>query len=286
MELGEQEVGSGYSYRLSRSIYGRYSFEELQRRFSQVDLIVIDFDECLFPGFSQTTLGKLIFWKILLSPLKFSDRRFLPSLLSGGIFICLARIRQSIGNNYDNRAMMEKYEDTMRGIPLHYFREAVVKIPVQEYLYSSKTIKELSRQARVGIISFGVDVVMQEYTRQLNKGRGECVSFYECNILRFEKEGDREVFMGYQRDEVKTDKAHKGDLLKKWIQQCDARTPMVIGHNEDDTEMVAIAQGMNGIGIGFNPSPEVEDIFDLKVYGKDWESIYQLVRELRHGGQG
>jgi hypothetical protein len=273
----------GHSFRLSKMIYARYPFEELQKRFNQIDLIVIDFDECVFPHFSQTTLGKLIFWEILFNPLEWVDLKFLPSLLFGGFFICLSRIRHRLSGIVDNLEMMKGYEETMMGIPLLYFKKAAVRIPPRSYFYSKVAIEELSKQAKIGIISFGVDIIMEEYMKQLNGGGKCCVSFYNCNILRFERKGAREVFVGYRRDELKTNKIHKGELLERRIKQFNAKTPLVIGHNEDDTEMVKIAQVMNGIGIGFNPLPEVEHAFDIKVFGKDWEYLCQLVKKLRQG---
>jgi hypothetical protein len=128
-----------------------------------------------------------------------------------------------------------------------------------------------------------VDIILEEYMRQLNDGGKCCITFYDCNTLQFERKGAREVFVGYRRDELKTSKIHKSELLEKRIKQFNAKTPLVIGHNEDDTEMVKIAQKMNGIGIGFNPLPEVEHTFDIKVFGKDWEHLYQLVKKLRRG---
>ena len=87
--------------------------------------------------------------------------------------------------------------------------------------------------------------------------------------------------MGYQQGGLRSNKIHKGELLKKRITQCNAKTPLIIGHSEDDTEMVRIAQKMEGVGIGFNPLPEVEHAFDIKVMGKDWGQLLQLVKKLR-----
>ena len=272
-----------HPFKLSKRIYARYPFEELQRRFNRVDLIVIDFDECLFPGFSQTTLGKLVFREILFNFLKIDDLRFLPSLLSGGLFICLAKLRHLFNGETDNLEMMIGYEKSMMGIPLQYFKKTAVRIPSRTYFHSRRTVEELSRQAKVGIISFGIDLIMEEYVRQLNGGDKGCMSFYDCNVLLFERKNDREVFVGYQKEELKTNKLYKGDLLKNRIKQFSAKTPLVIGHNEDDTEMVKIAQKMDGIGIGFNPLHELEQAFDVKVFGKDWEHLLQLVKKLRQG---
>jgi len=281
MKFLGRKIEDEHPFKFSKMLYARYPFEELQRRFNHVDLIVIDFDECVFPSFSQTTLGKFIFWEILLNPLERSDLWFLPSLLSDGLYISLAKVRHSLNGRTDSLEMMIRYEETMMGIPLHYFKRAAVRIPPRSYFHSKRTIEELSRQAEVGIISFGVDIIMEEYMRQLNGGGKCCLSFYDCNTLRFERKGSLEVFVGYQRDGLKTNKIHKGELLEKRIKQFNAKTPLVIGHNEDDTAMVKIAQKMNGVGIGFNPLPEVEHIFDIKVFGKDWEHLYQLVKNLR-----
>jgi len=282
LEILGRKGKDGHPFKLSKMIYAKYPFEELQRRFNKIDLVIIDFDECVFPGFSQTALGKLIFWEILLNPQKLADLRFLPSLLSGGLFIFLAKLRHHLNGRTDNLEMMMRYEKTKKGIPLHYFRKKAVRIPPKSYFHSKRTMEELSKHAKTGIISFGVDIVMKEYMRQLNGGKC-CISFYDCNTLRFEKKGAREVFVGYQRDELKSDKIHKGVLLQKRVEQYNAKTPLVIGHDEDDTEMVRIAQEMGGIGIGFNPLPKVEHTFDIKVFGKDWEYLYQLFRRLRQG---
>jgi len=283
MKFLGRKIEKEHPFRFSKMIYARYPFEELQRRFNNIDLIVIDFDECVFPSFSQTTLGKLIFWEILLNPLELSDFQFLPSLLSGGLFISLARLRCRLNGRTNNLKMMIRYEETKMGIPLHYFKRAAVHIPSRSYFHSKRTIEELSKQAKVGIISFGVDIIMEEYMRQLNSGGECCISFYDCNTLRFERKGAREVFVGYRRDGLKISKVHKGELLERRIKQFNAKTPLVIGHNEDDTEMVRIAQKKNGVGIGFNPFPEVEYVFDINVFGKDWEHLCQLVKKLRQG---
>jgi len=281
LKFSGSKIEDEHPFRFSKMIYARYPFEELQRRFNRVDLIVIDFDECVFPSFSQTTLGKLILWEILLNPLVLSDLRFLPSLLSGGLFICLSKLKHRLDCRTDNLEMMIRYEETKIGIPLHYFKKASVRIPPKSYFHSKKTIEELSKQAKVGIISFGVDIIMEEYMSQLNDGGKCCISFYDCNTLRFERKGTREVFVGYRRDGLKINKIHKGELLEKRIKQFNAKAPLVIGHNEDDTEMVKIAQKMSGVGIGFNPLPKVEHTFDIKVFGKDWEHLYQLIKKLR-----
>ena len=280
MKFLGRKIKNEHPYRISKMIHSKHPFEEVQKRFHQIDLIVIDFDECIFPHFSQTTLGKLIFREILFNPLDRSDLQFLPSLLSGGLFICLAKIKHRLSGIADNLEMMKGYEKTMMGIPLHYFKKTAERIPPRSYFHSKGTIKELSQQAKVGIISFGVDIIMEEYMRQLNDGGKSCIHFYDCNTLRFERKCTREVFMGYRRDELKTNKIHKAELLGKRIKQFSAKTPLVIGHNEDDTEMVKTAQKMNGVGIGFNPLPEVEHTFDIKVFGKDWEHLLQLIKKL------
>ena len=257
-------------------VYSRYPIEELKARFERIDLIAIDLDECLFPGYSQTVLGKFIFLEILLKPFNFRELKFIPQLLSGGLFITLSDFKKIIGITTPNLEMIDKYEQIMKGIFSEYFMKMASHIPPMSYDGAIEAIEKLSQKAKVGIISLGIDIITKEYLRQF-----KCISFADSNILRFQKLNNKKVFSGYERINLKTNKFHKREMLESRLREFDAKRPLIIGHNDDDVEMAKIARRMDGLTIGFNPSSDIEDVFDVKIKAKDWYPINKLIQRLK-----
>ena len=264
-------------HRLSEGVYSKYTVEELRTRFKRVDLMIIDLDECLFPGYSQAKLGKLIFLDILLRVSNLRHWKFLPQLLSGGIFIIMAKMKRAFGINTSNLKMINRYERTMRNIPKKYFYDLAKHLPAMSYYRAMDTIKELSKKATVGIISLGADVILKEYLSQLRP----YLSFFDSNVLLFGKVKDRKIFKGYQTEDLKTNNSHKREMLEKRLGEFGSVCPLVIGHNEDDAEMARVAQERKGIGIGFNLSSSVKDTFDVRIMAKDWQPLYSLIRMIQ-----
>jgi phosphoserine phosphatase len=267
-------------------VRSRHSWDEISLRFHQTDIVVIDLDQCLFPGFSQTALARRVLRKILLSPFKASDHRFLPQLLRGGLFIVHALLRESFGYTTSTLEMMSRFEAAMKRIPLEYFLLFAKTLPSRSYPGSLETIRELSHAAPVGIISLSIDLILREFQESLNEKGGVCLAFFDSNELYFEKVNGRTVFLGYKRSALRTDKNHKGECLIQRMAQYGATRPFVIGHNCDDLEMVRIAKESGGLSMGFNPPVQLAGSFDVQVTAKDWKPIRELVRRFRRERQG
>ncbi len=283
----EEVVSSGFPVlRFIPGIRSSHSWDEISRRFHQTDIVVVDLDQCLFPGFSQTVLARRVLRKIFLSPLEASDHRFLPQLLRGGLFIVHALLRESFGYTTSNLEMISRFESAMKRIPLEYFLFFAKTLPSLSYRGSLETIRELSRAAPVGIISLSIDLILREFQENLNEKGDVCLAFFDSNELYFEKVNGRTIFLGYKRSALRTDKNHKGECLIQRMAQYGAKRPFVIGHNCDDLEMVRIARESGGLSMGFNPPVELAGSFDVQVTAKDWKPIRELVRRLRKERQG
>ena len=265
-------------YKILAGVYSRYPIKELKDRFDCIDLAVIDLDGCLFPGYSQAVLGKFIFLKILLSLLSFRDLKFIPQLLSGGLFITLNDLKKIIGITTPNLEMIDKYEKVMKGISFEYFTKMARHIPPMSYDGAIEAIEQLSKKCKVGIISLGIDIILKEYLRQFKS-----INFFDSNILRFRKAGNKDVFEGYERTNLKTDKFYKREMLEARLNEFEAKCLLVIGHNDDDIEMAKVAQGTKGLSIGFNVSSDIEDVFDIKIEARNWHPIHELIQLLSLG---
>ena len=56
-------------------------------------------------------------------------------------------------------------------------------IPDKSYLGAKQTLEILSENSKVGIISQGLDIVLEEYVKQFSNSRRSFIDFWNGNIL-------------------------------------------------------------------------------------------------------
>ena len=270
-----------HSFRLAPRIYSRYPLAEVSARLARIDLVASDIDECLFPGFSQSHLGHLIFYEVVTRPEAATDIRFVPQLLHAGAFIRKAKLLRRLGRTPSNATLMRRYEHSMWGIPEGYFRRGARSIPGRAYAGVRETLAGLGRRAPVGLISFGIDVIADEFGRQLNEAAERpYVDFVEANPIAFEAGGDgRPAFVGY-RPEPMTDPRHKREALERQLERHRASCPLVFGNGGDECEAAVLAGEREGLSIGFRPQPEDLECFDIVVRARSWRGLAALLERL------
>jgi len=275
------KVSTLHRHRIARGIHSRYDRDELRRRLSAVDLVACDIDECLFPGFSQTSLGHQIFYHIVTRPTAATDIRFVPQLLHGGAYIRKVKLLRRLGRTPSNATLMRRYEHSMWAIPREYFDNGVRTVVERSFDGVPRTLALLGRQARVGLVSFGIHLIAEEYVRQLNRmAGGPFVVFAEANPIDFQPGADgRPVFAGYNPP-PRTEPRHKREALQRQLDRFGARCPLVFGNGRDEGAMSDLARERGGLSLGFCPTPRDEAAFDLVVHRRDWRPIAGLVQAL------
>jgi hypothetical protein len=263
---------------LSPGITSRYSRIELKERLATVDLVAVDIDECIFPGFSQNVLGQLIFNQIVTRPLSSADLRFVPQLVRGWAYVRKVLLNKRLGRMATNLELMHRYEKSMMNIPFEYFRRGARLIPDRSYPGVLQTLCLLGHRAVVGLVSFGIHLIAEEYMAQLTTADGPCVSFVDANRVRFAaRDGARPVFSGYD-EPLMTRPADKLRVLEHRMEQYGAGVPLVIGNGKDEVEMAALARERGGISIGFRPGSSVQEHYDLVVRSDSWMPLLDLLR--------
>jgi phosphoserine phosphatase len=235
---------------------------ELARR---TDLVVVDLDKCLFPGYSQTALGTTILWRILVRPLCAGDRKYLVRLLSGALYVAGTKLRRP-----SNRELIDAYERAMKGIPEQYFLDGASLLPRFSRRGAREVVRALSRRAAVGLVSLGIDVVAREFMKQLPG-----LSFYRCNRLRFHVSHPRRPLVGYDEERM-WDGAAKMRVLRALCAESRVRCPLVIGHDVDDIAMAASARELGGWCLGIRPPRALRRHFDAWTTGADWTPLLSL----------
>ena len=250
---------------------------ELRETFARTDIIAIDLDECIFPGYSQTELGARIAWRLLRRPKTLGERRFLPRLVRGGAFFALREMKRFFGFHTPTTRLVTQYERTLRGVPERYLREEATKLPRRSFTFAAETVALLASHAPTGIISLGLDVVMEAYMRQFRSDEGPSLSYFDANVVAFRpgKNGEH-VFGGYDWSRLMADGADKCRALRRRMAEFGATVPTTVGHSDDDVDLARLTRELGGLAIGFCPPRRLWDAFDAIVTGRDWGAMYAL----------
>jgi phosphoserine phosphatase len=251
---------------------------ELRAAYRRTDLVAVDLDECLFPGFSQKELGLRLMRRLLRRPLRPGDRRFLPQLAWGAFRLGVSQAKMRFGWKTPIRRLIRRYEQAMRGIPETYFTEAARTIPGDSCALAAETVAELAAQAPTGIITLGIDIVARAYLEEFRTDAGPSLRFFGANTILFGPgpAGTR-VFERYDPSALMLAGEDKRLALERRMAEFGAAVPTTIGHSEQDVPLARLSRERGGLAIGFNPTPALEDAFDVVVRGRDWEPLYALL---------
>lgn len=262
---------------LGPNLLSRFSLSELRERLVRSDIVAVDLDECVYPGFSQSDLGFLIFYAIATKPLASSDLGFLPQMLAGGAYIRKVALLRRFGRGPSNRELMQRYQQSMRGIPEAYFISQARKIPARSFTDAIETLRFLGRRAPLGLISLGIDVIANEYIRQLNGDGDPRVRFADSNRIVFAADAKgRRAFERYQ-EPLLIGREDKLRLLEARMAQLGASCPLIIGNGKDESAMAALARHRGGLSIGIRPLRSDAGDFDVWVTNRSWQPLRTLL---------
>ncbi|MEW6357199.1 MAG: hypothetical protein AB1696_12795 [Planctomycetota bacterium] len=250
--------------------------DELRRRYAECDIAAVDLDECMMPGFAQVVLGRRIALRTALRPRRFRDLLKIPSLMQGGLHVVGMRALEFVGCRISRPDLMYVFERTLRGLPREYFADAARGIPRFAYPMMQEVLTGLAGRMPVGIISFCLEIIVQEFVLHLNTGHREVVSFYRSNRLKFKEDEGHQVLDGYDRSCFMTTPGDKRIALEEEMAKRGAARPLIIGHSDEDVGMAELARERGGIAIGFTPLPSCVEAFDIVISGRDWSPILTL----------
>ena len=259
---------------LAPGVYSRYTREELKNALKDLDLVVADLDECIFPGITKVILYRNI-CLLLIRSRQAKNCLLLGQLLTHALIVTLMKLVQMLCPGITNKQLILYFAKIIKPVSFSYLQKAAQSIPGRSYAGARETLEILSKKATVGIISQGLDIVLNEYVRQFNGSERSIIDFWDGNALSdlidWENRADNGFIFNQHDKEVHT---------RRSILQFGAKKAMVIGHNRDDLGMIRVVREYDGIVVGFNPTSEVEKWCDIVVTGKDWMRLKQIVREL------
>lgn len=254
-------------------VYSRYSKEELKNIFKGLDLVIADLDECIFPGITEVAVYRNICLN-LIRRRKIKNCLLLGRLLAHAAAMYLMKFGQMLYLGISNKRLILYFTKSVKSVPQAYLEKATVPIPGRSYAGARETLEILSEKAKVGIISQGLDIVLNEYVKQFKDTSGSIIDFWDGNIL-----AELVDYQNKARSNFIFDRHDKETHTRRRIGQFGAQKTMVIGHNRDDLGMIKVVKEHGGIVIGFNPTAEVEKWCDIVVTGKNWLGLKQIVQD-------
>lgn len=252
-------------------IYFNTCRDIIDERMKKVDILCTDLDECLFPFFTQVLVAGEILVEALFKKNKW---KYIPQLI-GGASVILFLIVVTFGNIrfLKNEFLMNLFARTMKRIPLDLIRKHSRYIHTFFYTESLLFLQKMSqRKVPIVILSLSIQPILDELKNNIGF-IDECIG----NKIIFSKKNN--TFIDYASPKM-TNADDKLSALMELKERHPFKTPLIIGHSDDELRMVEYARSVGGVSIGINPKNHLEDSFDIVIKSVNWSSLTQYLADL------
>jgi hypothetical protein len=257
-------------------------FEDLKKRFVNIDIIGLDVDNCLISGHGQIHLARSLLPEILSLAVKTFPLGFSKKMLSGISGLFLFQIKKQFGVDCFNEWIMNCFGETLQGVSGSSFALSVSRLINYIRPGAEVALRYLSTVAPVILLSLGVKPVVEELVAYWQKKVPGFSAGIIANPVEFKEKTDGFVFSGYGKEGLIRNGRDKMKAFKREASKLNARAPIIIGHDENDKELAEWAKRRNGISIGFRPDTRFESLFDVGVKGS-WYQFVEVLEAMRGG---
>ena len=269
------KTDSFHHYRLQNVILN-IPFDELKKRIRLVDIIGLDVDNCLIAGHGQIHIGIKLLPDIMLEAFMGFPAMFFTKVCAGVCGLCFFKLKKLLGTDSFNLFIMKCFAHTLKGISKDAFDEAVEDFRRLMRPGAEEAMQFLANSSPLVLLSLGLEPV----ARWLRDRIKDCDTVHRivvhANPVHFKKDGKSMVFTGYAGYPKIKNGEDKLNLLVREAERVGARTPMVIGHDENDLEMVKWTRNRRGVTIGFAPKKRYSGLFDVVVLEPSWYSLIEF----------
>jgi phosphoserine phosphatase len=255
-------------------MWSRIESDELLSRIAASDILISDFDECMFPTITQAEASRLVLRRILESPFEAGHPELAANMLFHAAILLAQQSYQQITGDIQNSRLIVRFEKFAHGVPMEYFDDASDKLRGTCYAGAPDAFRVFAtRGTPVGVISLGLDMVIRRLLAHVETDDGVKFDFFNCTHVRADSQNR---FAGYLPGKTYTDNESKRMHIRARCAEYGAKRPLVIGHDRDDTMMFDETRNLGGTAIGFNPVPENYGLLDAAFFAEDWRPIAEL----------
>ncbi len=241
----------------------------LREAIERCDICVVDLDQCIYPRFTQTTLGAFLLARALLP----SRWRFLPRLLRAAAYIVNTRARGLLfGEKPSNRDLMTAFLEAIRGWPRELLERYSLRIPRTGPQRWREALCLLAARMPVYLFTFAIEPIAVAFGRSFDL-RGNRI-FRGWRSTPLPRAPGRGELISYPRD------SFSGRTKLRWLEELTAsggyQRPLIIGHGPDEALMARRARERGGTSIGRQGSESLTD-FDFVLRGYPWRFISRVL---------
>jgi hypothetical protein len=260
------------------SVTFRLPLDEARQRYAACDICCVDLDQCVFPTFTQTVLGTLAVGRALVSPTLWPK---LPRLLGGGYYLAATRLRQITGRPPTNNELMARFSAVMGGMPMDLIERLAKLLPRISFPGWRDSLALISARMPIGLLSFAIQPIIEAYRRTFGWRGKPIFDLASGTPVEVAGSATGPVLLGCYDDSTDLTGPAKLRTLMRWMEENEARVPLVIGHGPDEAPMADFARQRGGLSIGFRADSGWAEHFDLVVDALTWRPVTRLLRLLR-----
>jgi len=243
---------------------------ELAARLRGADLVASDVDECMLPFIGQARAGLYVLRRVLGSAGTPGEIRLAARMSARAASLLTQKTYHKVTGWGQNSRLIMQFEDFVKGAPMKYFASSARKLVHQGLPGVAETVRVFNSQnIPFGMISLGVDLVIEPYREHLETRHGVRVAFTDCT--RTSHSNGR--FQGYDPERTLSMPEHKAARVRARALEYGAQRPLVIGHDRDDMGMFRAARDLGGLCMGFNPVPDTYPLLDIAVFADTWHAV-------------
>ena len=246
----------------------------LAMRLREADLVASDVDECMLPFIGQAHAGLYVLRRVVGSANTPREIRLATRMSARAAALLAQKMYHKVTGWGQNSRLIMQFEDFVMDAPLKYFASSARKL-VHHGLDGVDCAIRIFNERNVpfGMISLGVDLVIEPYRAHLENTHGARVAFTDCTRT-LENHG---TFGGYDPTGTMSMPEHKAERVRARTREYGALHPLVIGHDRDDMGMFRAARELGGLALGFNPVPDTYPLLDIAVFSDNWHALAGLL---------
>jgi len=262
------------AYKKLQKMTTKLDQSEIRRRLAKVDVVVFDVDGCLYPGYTQIELGHLIFSNLIRRGWRKRSTISLMIRMSfmGAVMHLIKRC--PLEPERRNLILQRNYTRAFRGVSKEELTSLVPEVWKKLSPNVESCIDFLSQHVPLGIISLGLDVILDGLSSKLAENK-RSIPFLFCYSNKTIWENGR--FNGLE-EPVRVGTKDKESLFIEASRRYNIDTPLVIGHNAEERGLCRLADQRGGLSIGLGAEGRDQGNFHVCFQKADWSSLESFLR--------
>jgi hypothetical protein len=249
------------------------SREQIGRRLAATDIAVLDVDGCMYPGYTQITLGHRLLNGFIRRELRHPPSSlFLLRLVAKGFH--LYWIKYLVKNPDRRNFLLQKnYALAFHGIARADIQAILPKVWNRLDANVHPCLDFMKQKMPLGIISLGLDVILDGLPEYLAQAHRPVEFLFRSSNRILWNDGH---FAGLEAP-VRVGAADKAELFERACARHGVHVPLVIGHNSEERHLCRMADERGGLSIGMKPADFDRDAFHVVVKDGAWDTLRRFL---------